>query len=876
MKFPRIVICHALSFFISLSVSEKMHAAVRDTTEPWVDSVIAEGVRKIREADAQQTVSHQLPQKTFNGANYGSSYIVIDAANWIPDLSANVFYYERDENNTYAFSGAPAIQDSVERYNWLYHQRPDYVPYYNIVIKNFPFPLEKDVSTVHANEGQTMFAQLQGLGAIKTDAYGEALSKFYQIVETIAFNARVYNPNKPIVCYGCANMLGQFGNATQYRASYCAQMISGDGLDTSLAWVRQLFRIPKLLANPGTVLSAPTIAEKNFTVSLAVRNFIMCNEYEICVADPNMFTNQYARWLYSRLTGNSNIDQAKLLRTCMSLNQLSREMAWSVLTADYENTYTQFNTQALTINYYSNNTLDTIAGLTGSIIRAADQLKNNASITRDSALYYGRLLYRIPSYITGIGCHQRIKLMKVITSQVCNDITGTTSASDYANHCERVCKALYTYLPESDIRPFMDELKSSGVIWDVSYKLDNQFLGFFGNDNYTDFIFTISSYWKKAYPELATGSSGCTLIKWSSEFFNNNSLIQLQKPQNQILIQQQKRVGWQYFGINYTDTVFLADIYSPVMVHVNDGSFIPDLPGIKDLVVPAIFMDWLSHKKTLDDAATTVHVTLAVAALVTGVGEFFEAASVTMRIISAVEVAVSASDLILFNQQVRLAIINQFPTPAEGEQFLVAYERITMAVNLCVAAKGLLTHLDADIANYVSKFDEEEAGLKAVLGENSAEYKGMRKLREEVGTSQAHVTAQMAAQETFDINVVGPQLATQPNTAFFWSGRTNNVGGQTVALEIARARGGTTLEGIIEDKNIWMPEWKDDQVPWELVSAAYAQQVSGEVRAVIGAQLRPGNIWETVELPRLMANPNVTKITTIDPLTHQETIIFTR
>ena len=44
----------------------------------------------------------------------------------------------------------------------------------------------------------------------------------------------------------------------------------------------------------------------------------------------------------------------------------------------------------------------------------------------------------------------------------------------------------------------------------------------------------------------------------------------------------------------------------------------------------------------------------------------------------------------------------------------------------------------------------------------------------------------------------------------------------------------------------------------------------------IGSELRPGNIWENIELPRLKANPNVTKITTIDPKTGVEKIIFER
>lgn len=43
-----------------------------------------------------------------------------------------------------------------------------------------------------------------------------------------------------------------------------------------------------------------------------------------------------------------------------------------------------------------------------------------------------------------------------------------------------------------------------------------------------------------------------------------------------------------------------------------------------------------------------------------------------------------------------------------------------------------------------------------------------------------------------------------------------------------------------------------------------------------GANLRPGNIWETVELPRLMENPNVSRILKIDPATGIETVIFQR
>jgi hypothetical protein len=131
-------------------------------------------------------------------------------------------------------------------------------------------------------------------------------------------------------------------------------------------------------------------------------------------------------------------------------------------------------------------------------------------------------------------------------------------------------------------------------------------------------------------------------------------------------------------------------------------------------------------------------------------------------------------------------------------------------------------------------------------------------------------------------------LKTEPGTAFFWSGCAKVdpssgkllVSGDEVAAEIANKCGGTTLETQIKVNNIEMPKW-DFDVPesikaWEYTSAAYAKQVSGDVRAIVGPKLRPENIWENIELPRLMQNPNVSKITTIDPDTLAETVIFER
>lgn len=135
-------------------------------------------------------------------------------------------------------------------------------------------------------------------------------------------------------------------------------------------------------------------------------------------------------------------------------------------------------------------------------------------------------------------------------------------------------------------------------------------------------------------------------------------------------------------------------------------------------------------------------------------------------------------------------------------------------------------------------------------------------------------------QTDFDVELIRGRFKTDPDTAFFWSGRTDGIGGMDVAKKIAKNKGGVTLESTIDDTNIVMPEW-DFNAPssvtaWEEASNVYAEQVSGEIRAVVGSELRPGNIWENIELPRLKANPNVTKITTIDPKTGVEKIIFER
>lgn len=69
--------------------------------------------------------------------------------------------------------------------------------------------------------------------------------------------------------------------------------------------------------------------------------------------------------------------------------------------------------------------------------------------------------------------------------------------------------------------------------------------------------------------------------------------------------------------------------------------------------------------------------------------------------------------------------------------------------------------------------------------------------------------------------------------------------------------GNATPEQIkISDKSHWkerieMPDWDfnnpESMKAWDLASGSYAEQVSGEVRAVVGSTLRKGIILENAE-----------------------------
>lgn len=89
-----------------------------------------------------------------------------------------------------------------------------------------------------------------------------------------------------------------------------------------------------------------------------------------------------------------------------------------------------------------------------------------------------------------------------------------------------------------------------------------------------------------------------------------------------------------------------------------------------------------------------------------------------------------------------------------------------------------------------------------VLGEvaQSPEMDAAIKQLDEAGTGMKLVddAADVGSESVFDINKIRPQLKTEPDTAFFWSGRTDGVDGANAAADIAKDRGGVTLESTID------------------------------------------------------------------------------
>lgn len=118
-------------------------------------------------------------------------------------------------------------------------------------------------------------------------------------------------------------------------------------------------------------------------------------------------------------------------------------------------------------------------------------------------------------------------------------------------------------------------------------------------------------------------------------------------------------------------------------------------------------------------------------------------------------------------------------------------------------------------------------------------------------------------------------LTTEKGKAVFWSGLGEN--GSDIAQSIAEQSDCTTLEKTLAEKNIDLPEFDptDQQTvdAWRTVSKTYAEKASGDVRVVLGEEVRADSTFTTIEYPTLMENENVTKITAVNPNDNSEVVL---
>lgn len=120
-------------------------------------------------------------------------------------------------------------------------------------------------------------------------------------------------------------------------------------------------------------------------------------------------------------------------------------------------------------------------------------------------------------------------------------------------------------------------------------------------------------------------------------------------------------------------------------------------------------------------------------------------------------------------------------------------------------------------------------------------------------------------------------LATEADEAVFWSGIR---GGDSTAATWASKNGGATLETTLARRGIALPAWDPGSpasvAAWRNASAEFAAGASGNVRVLQADAVRVDSIWAQVEFPALKANPNVTSITSIDPRTGAEVLLWSR
>lgn len=122
-----------------------------------------------------------------------------------------------------------------------------------------------------------------------------------------------------------------------------------------------------------------------------------------------------------------------------------------------------------------------------------------------------------------------------------------------------------------------------------------------------------------------------------------------------------------------------------------------------------------------------------------------------------------------------------------------------------------------------------------------------------------------------------------PSVAFdgivYWL-TAGEIGPASAVSELGASGGAFQYFFDVPIAGINLPAW-DARNPavvsaWRNASREVAASASGNVRVLQADAVRINSVWAQVEFPALKANPNVTSITSIDPRTGAEVLLWSR
>lgn len=122
----------------------------------------------------------------------------------------------------------------------------------------------------------------------------------------------------------------------------------------------------------------------------------------------------------------------------------------------------------------------------------------------------------------------------------------------------------------------------------------------------------------------------------------------------------------------------------------------------------------------------------------------------------------------------------------------------------------------------------------------------------------------------------------KPGEVLFYSGekwdregRNQRASVKPDAVKIGKQNGQLILSQILHKHKIWIPRKAENpHAPrlWKFASKIISQRAKGETSAIVGER-RKGSVYDTIEKPALLKNPNVPRLTEHNVVTRKKEIV---